>query len=122
LPDAKGVERLRRIRLLVSVFVVLVLAATMAALPAAADSETEEGNPKNGFGAVTSQKASETPDDNTDTVGKHASDQEEPRQGVGNVARTEPADGDHVGDHACFIGDVDNDSKTNCEDKPGKVK
>jgi hypothetical protein len=83
----------------VSVVVVLVLAATMAALPAVAGGETDEGNPKNGFGAVTSQKASGTPD-----VGKHASDQEEPRQGVGNVARNDPAPGDHPGDHGCFIG------------------
>ena len=108
---------MRRIRFVVSVVVVLVLAATMAALPTFAEENGRSGT-KDGFGAVTSQKASETPHDNTDTVGKHASSQDEPRRGVGNVAREDQ--GGKPGDHGCFIGSVDNDPNTNCEDKPGK--
>ncbi len=106
---------MRRIRVVVSGVVVLVLAATMAALPAFAGGETDEGNPKNGFGAVVSQKASGSHD-----VGEHASSQDEPRQGVGNVARNDPEPGDHPGDHGCFIGDVDDDSNTDCNKKPGR--
>jgi hypothetical protein len=91
----------------------LVLAATMA-LPAFAGGNSADvppdfaggggpDNPPNGFGTVVSQKASTYHD-----VGKHSSSQEEPRQGVGNVARNDGAEGDHPGDPGCFVGALDN--------------
>jgi hypothetical protein len=115
---------LRRIRVVVSVVVVLVLAATMAALPAFAGGETDEGNPKNGFGAVVSQKASTYHD-----VGEHSRDPDrdgkfgERREGIGNVARNE---GGNVGDHGCAAGKMDDgvgpdpEGVTKCHDKPGR--
>jgi hypothetical protein len=120
-PSARGSSRLAAwwhpCRVVV---VVLVLAATMAALPAFGGGETDEGNPKNGFGAVVSQKASGSHD-----VGEHSSSQEEPRQGVGNVARNDGSPGDPPGDHGGFVGELDNqvgadpDNVTNASGDPG---
>src|SRR3712207_5541017 len=96
----------------------LVVAATMAALPAfAAAAKTDAGNPKNGFGSAASQMAQNKEDDGKGGLGKHASSQDTPRQGVGNVARTDDAKGDHPGDHGCFVGQQMN---VDCNDKPGK--
>ncbi len=41
----------------------------------------------------------------THTVGEHSSSQEEPRLGVGNVARNDGAPGDHPSDHGQFVGE-----------------
>ena len=111
---------MRRIRVVVSVVVVLVLAATMAALPAFAGGETDEGNPKNGFGSAASHQATNKEDDGKGGLGRHTSSQEEPRDGVGNVARDEDPDGDgHVADHGCRVaGEMGDD----CTEKPGKGK
>jgi hypothetical protein len=58
-----------------------------------ATEEKKQGQPENpnGFGTVVSQKASHYRD-----VGEHSSSQEEPRQDVGNVARNDGAEGDHL--------------------------
>ena len=68
------------------------------------------GKPANpsGFGGAASQVATDK-GPNTGTPGKgglgeHASSQEEPRQGVGNVARNDGDEtGDHPGDHGCLV-------------------
>jgi hypothetical protein len=86
-------------------FLLLVTGAVLVvamALPAwAAEEEKEPGKPDhpNCWGTVVSEVAT-----TTHTVGEHSSSQEEPRQGVGNVARTDGADGDHPGDHGRFVG------------------
>jgi len=116
---------LRRIRVVVSVVVVLVLAATMAALPAlAGGGETNAGNPKNGFGSAASQQAHNKGDDGKGGLGQHARDPEGdgpgPREGVGNVARNEDPDGDgHVADHGCRVAQQMGDD---CKEKPGNGK
>ena len=93
----------------------------------------EDTAPAEGFGAVTSQRASTVHD-----IGEHSSDQVEPRKGVGNVARTDAnlADlidgpggveetGARVGDHGCLIGELDDafnqdpNGVTSCTDDPG---
>jgi hypothetical protein len=115
---------LRRISVVVLLdLLVLVLTATMA-LPAFAGGTTDAGNPKNGFGAVVSQKASTYHD-----VGEHSRDPDrdgkfgERREGIGNVARNE---GGNVGDHGCAAGKMDDgvgadpEGVTNCHDKPGR--
>ena len=106
----------------VSVVAVLVLAATMAALPPVAGGKTDARNNKNGWGAVTSQKAT-----TNGGIGGHASDPDqdgvkgERRDGIGNVARdgdTQP--GDHPGDHTCFADAMDPDPNVDCHGDPGK--
>jgi hypothetical protein len=71
------------------------------ALPAWAAEEKEPGKPDhpNCWGTVVSEVAT-----TTHTVGEHSSSQEEPRQGVGNVARNDGAKGDHPSDHGLFVG------------------
>lgn len=119
---------MRRISVVVvSIVIMSVLAATMA-LPAFAGGKPDfagGGGPNNpnGFGTVVSQKATTYGD-----VGKHSSSQDEPRQGVGNVARNDPQPGDHPGDHGCFVGDLDDqvgaDPKgaTDCTGDPGRPR
>ena len=85
----------------------------------------------NGFGAVTSQRASTTHD-----IGDHVSSQDTPHKGVGNVARTDgnlvPLIGGNAsdtgarpGDHGCLIGQLDNSfgadpqNVTDCTQDPG---
>jgi hypothetical protein len=119
----------------ISVFVLLALlmlvVAATAALAAPPDGkgqpraaeEKQTGQPENpnGFGSAASQVATDK-GPNTGTEGKgglgeHSSSQEEPRQGVGNVARNDGAEGDHPGDHACLVAEqMDMD----CTQKPGK--
>ena len=83
----------------------------------------EKGQPANpsGFGGAASQVATDkteaTGTPGKGGLGEHSSSQEEPRQGVGNVARTDDAEGDHPGDHGCFVGQQMN---VDCNDKPGK--
>jgi hypothetical protein len=84
---------------------------------ALAASTTDAGNPTNGWGAVVSQQATtNTPG----TIGQHVSSQPKPHQGLGNVARTDPAPGDKPGDHACFVDDLDGNLLTVCTNPPGK--
>ncbi len=112
---------MRRISVVVlSVLLMLALAATMAALPTFAEENGNSGT-NDGFGSVASQvatnKGPNTGTDGKGGLGEHSSSQEEPRQGVGNVARTDDAKGDHPGDHGCFVGQQMN---VDCNDKPGK--
>jgi hypothetical protein len=113
---------LRRIRVVVvSVLLMVVLAATMAALPAfAGGGRTDADNPKNGFGSAASQQAHNKGDDGKGGLGQHARDPEGDgpgsREGVGNVARNDGAPGDHPGDHGCFVG---SQMGIDCNQKPG---
>ncbi|MGH3475400.1 MAG: hypothetical protein ACRDQD_01030 [Nocardioidaceae bacterium] len=63
----------------------------------------------NCLGVVTAQRAQAHHD-----IGQHASAQEEPRLGLGNVAREVLGDGAHVGDLGAFLGEIDGDDATHC--------
>ena len=117
---------MRRISVVVLLVVFISVLASTIALPAFAGGKPDfagGGGPDNpnGFGSAASQVATDK-GPNTGTEGKgglgeHSSSQEEPRQGVGNVARNDGAEGDHPGDHACLVAeqmDID------CTQKPGK--
>ena len=124
---------MRRISIVVVSIVLMSVLAGSVALAAPPDgkgqpgaAETKEtGQPDNpnGFGTVVSQKASHYHD-----VGKHSSSQDEPRQGVGNVARNDGAEGDHPGDHGGFVGDLDDqvgadpDGVTDSSGDPGRPR
>jgi hypothetical protein len=82
-----------------------VFAGLLAAGPASAG---PPANP-NCLGVVTSQRAVANHD-----IGAHASAQEEPRLGLGNVARLLLGEGAHVGDMGSFLGMIDEDDATSC--------
>jgi hypothetical protein len=63
----------------------------------------------NCLGVVTGQRAVAHHD-----IGEHASSQEEPRLGLGNVARDVLGDGAHVGELGAFLGEIDGDPATHC--------
>jgi hypothetical protein len=65
------------------------------------------------WGVVVSQVAT-TSNPPEQTVGTHASSQPVPRQGVGNVARTDPAPGDHPSDHGTYVASIDGNPATHC--------
>jgi len=44
----------------------------------------------------------------------HASSQDEPRLGLGNVADQVLGDGTHVGELGAFLGEIDGDPATHC--------
>ncbi len=124
---------MRRVSVVVlSVLLMLALACSSVALAAPPDGkgqpgaaeEKQKGKPDNpsGFGGAASQVATDK-GPNTGTEGKgglgeHSSSQEEPRQGVGNVARNDDDEGDHPGDHGCLVGEQMGTST--CGGKPGK--
>ncbi len=115
---------MRRISVvLLSVLFMLALAgsAALAAPPDGkgqprANEPKDTGSPKNPncFGTAASQVASNS---EPGTFGKHASSQEEPRQGVGNVARNDGAKGTRPSDHAALVGPQ---MGIQCSDGPGK--
>ena len=63
----------------------------------------------NCLGVVTAQRAVANHD-----IGEHASSQEEPRLGLGNVAEEVLGDGTHVGELGAFLGEIDGDPATHC--------
>ena len=91
--------------LLLSVVLMSVIAGIMVI-----DAFAAKAYDPNCWGEVTSQFAS-----GPGNLGEHASAQEEPRQGVGNVAKTDVAPGDHVSDHGRLVGPF---FGSNCEDGP----
>jgi hypothetical protein len=107
---------LRRISVVVvSVLLMVVLAATMAALPTFAEENGKSGT-KDGFGTAASQIAT------NGGLGEHSSDPDqdgikgEKREGIGNVAKD---DGDSVGEHGCKqLAAMGGD----CSEGPGKGK
>ena len=108
----------------VLVVLMLVLASSAAALAAPPSGKGQPGatEPKdagaptdpNCFGTAASQIATTFP---TGTLGKHSSSQEEPRQGVGNVARNDDAPGTRPSDHAALVGPQ---MGIPCSDEPGR--
>jgi len=82
------------------------IAAILVAQPASA-----AGPPGNAncLGVVTSQRAVANHD-----IGEHASSQEEPRLGLGNVARLLLGEGARVGDLGALLGVIDGDDATHC--------
>lgn len=63
----------------------------------------------NCLGVVTAQRAVAHHD-----IGQHASSQEEPRHGLGNVAREVLGEDAHIGDLGAFLGEIDGDDATSC--------
>ncbi len=84
----------------------LALPAGIVTAPAAFADPPD--NP-NCLGVVTSQRAVAHHD-----IGEHASAQEEPRLGLGNVTRLLLGPDAHIGDLGAFLGQIDGDSATNC--------
>ena len=101
---------MRRISVVVVLVVLMLALAGSAALaappsgkgqPRATTEPKDTGAPNdpNCWGTAASQIAT-----TSGGIGKHASSQEEPRQGVGNVARNDGAPGTRPSDHAALVG------------------
>lgn len=84
----------------------LALSAGVVAAPAAA---ADTPDTPNCLGVVTAQRAVADGD-----IGDHASAQEEPRLGLGNVTRLILGDDAHIGDLGAFLGEIDENPATNC--------
>jgi hypothetical protein len=82
-----------------------LLASLATALPAAAEPPANA----NCLGVVTAQRAVAHHD-----IGAHASAQDEPRLGLGNVARLLLGEDAHVGDMGSLLGMIDEDDATSC--------
>jgi hypothetical protein len=115
---------LRRISVVVvSVLLMVVLAATMAALPTFAEENGNAGT-NDGFGTAASQIATNK-EDGKGGLGEHSSDPDqdgvkgEKREGIGNVAKDEPDTDGSVGEHGCKqLAAMGGD----CSEGPGKGK
>jgi hypothetical protein len=83
-----------------------LIAVLFTASPALGDTPPNDANC---LGVVTAQRAVATHD-----IGEHASSQEEPRLGLGNVAEEVLGDGTHVGELGAFLGEIDEDPATHC--------
>ena len=94
---------MRRLLVLVTGAAVVVAMALPAWAAAEDPDKKVPGKPDhpNCWGTVVSEVAT-----TTHTVGEHSSSQEEPRLGVGNVARSDGAPGDHVSEHGLFVGGI----------------
>ena len=126
---------LRRISVLLLSALLMVAVSANVALAAAgegklsnkgqpgSDEPKTQGSPDdpNAWGSVITQTAMQS----EGTFGQHASNPPggQPRDGLGNVARTDAGDelnapdtGDHVGDHACI---ADDPFGANCTAEPG---
>jgi hypothetical protein len=82
-----------------------LIAVLLAAPPALATPPAHA----NCLGVVTAQRAVAHHD-----IGTHASSQDEPRLGLGNVADQVLGDGTHVGELGAFLGEIDGDPATHC--------
>jgi hypothetical protein len=83
-----------------------LFAVLITAPPALGDTPPADANC---LGVVTAQRAVTHHD-----IGEHASAQEEPRLGLGNVAEEVLGDGAHVGELGAFLGEIDGDPATHC--------
>jgi hypothetical protein len=79
----------------------------LVSLPAVAAADSP-ANP-NCLGVVTAQRAVAHHD-----IGAHASAQEEPRLGLGNITREILGEDAHIGDFGAFLGEIDGDDATSC--------
>lgn len=91
----------RSMRIIVPSLILALLLVALTAVPAFAD------NGKNCWGVVTSQRAS-----TYHNVGQHASEQGEPRAGLGNLARA--LGFDHISEMGSFLAEVDGLDATQC--------
>jgi hypothetical protein len=82
------------------------LIAVLFAAPALGNTPPANANC---LGVVTAQRAVANHD-----IGEHASSQDEPRLGLGNVAEEVLGDGTHVGEFGAFLGEIDGDPATHC--------
>ncbi|HEU4540966.1 MAG TPA: hypothetical protein VFR23_07535 [Jiangellaceae bacterium] len=82
------------------------LLAGLVAAPVAAANPSENAEC---FGVVSSQRAVADHD-----IGQHASEQEEPRLGLGNVTRLILGDDAKMGDFGAFLGEIDGIPETSC--------
>jgi hypothetical protein len=88
--------------------IALALALLVGIVTAPAVAADPADNP-NCLGVVTAQRAVAHHD-----IGEHASSQDEPRLGLGNVTRLLLGDDAHVGDLGSLLGVIDEDPATNC--------
>jgi hypothetical protein len=89
-----------------TVALILLLFAGIATAPTAFAATPD--NP-DCLGVVTAQRAVANHD-----IGEHASSQEEPRLGLGNVTQLLLGDDAHIGDLGSLLGVIDEDPATNC--------
>lgn len=90
----------------------IAIAATLAAAGALATTPAVAAEPPDNpscLGVVTAQRAVAHHD-----IGEHASGQEEPRLGLGNVADLLLGEGAHVSDLGTLLGQIDEDDATHC--------
>jgi hypothetical protein len=88
--------------------IALTLALSAGIVTAPAASADPPDNP-NCLGVVTAQRAVAHHD-----IGEHASSQDEPRLGLGNVTRLLLGDAAQIGDLGSLLGVIDGDPATNC--------
>ena len=91
----------RSTRIIVQGLMLGLMLLAITAVPALAD------DGRNCWGTVTSQRASTAHD-----IGEHSSSQDEPRLGLGNVARLFGFE--HVSDLGSFLASVDGMNETQC--------
>ncbi|MFE5671504.1 hypothetical protein ACFQ58_07825 [Agromyces sp. NPDC056523] len=85
------------------------VAASLLVLGTAGPVAADTPDSANCLGVVTQQRAIAHHD-----IGEHASSQEEPRLGLGNVTREILGEDAHVGEFGSFLGDIDGDPATSC--------
>lgn len=102
-PALEGIPIMRRTT-------IATTAAALAVLVTAAPTSAT-GRPANPncLGVVTQQRAVAHHD-----IGEHASSQEEPRLGLGNVSRLILGEDAHIGDFGALLGEIDGDPATSC--------
>lgn len=88
--------------------IVSALAAS-AVLAVAPSAQADPPDTANCLGVVTAQRAVAHHD-----IGEHASSQDEPRLGLGNVARLLLGQDAHVSDLGTLLGQIDGDDATHC--------
>jgi hypothetical protein len=88
--------------------IALTLALSAGIVTAPTASADPPDNP-NCLGVVTAQRAVAKHD-----IGEHASSQDEPRLGLGNVTRLLLGDDAHIGGLGSLLGVIDEDPATNC--------
>jgi hypothetical protein len=89
--------------------IVLILLAPFAGIVTAPAASADPPDNPNCLGVVTAQRAVAHHD-----IGEHASSQDEPRLGLGNVTRVLLGDEAHIGDLGSLLGVIDEDPATNC--------
>lgn len=92
-----------RTRILITAMLVLMM---LGGLAPAAGAQSSQGENKNCWGVVSAQRA------RTGGLGEHASQQETPRAGLGNLSRA--LGFDHISELGSFLADIDGIPETEC--------